>query len=215
MLNNREGPQAREPSKCLNGRSYRERMAKEAFWLPATRGSKKDSGKAITPAEEAVRVPTHLAPSESLQAKQLHHLHPQFSLEQSCHRQKKILASRHEGLLWSCPTLCDPVDCDLPGFSQGAEFTRQEYKSILANTGSLTLLLLLLSCFSWVRLDPYISCSPSRQLPWVPGAARTPVTQAAAPPPFLTLTGANPSPPGQPQEQIPVDDPHTKLKIKQ
>ena len=28
---NREGPQAREPSKCLNGRSYGERLAKEAF----------------------------------------------------------------------------------------------------------------------------------------------------------------------------------------
>ena len=31
VLNNREGPQAREPSKCLNGQSYRERLAKEAF----------------------------------------------------------------------------------------------------------------------------------------------------------------------------------------
>ena len=31
MLNNREGPQAREPSTCLNGQSYRERLAKEAF----------------------------------------------------------------------------------------------------------------------------------------------------------------------------------------
>ena len=29
--NNRVGPQAREPSKCLNGWSYRERLAKEAF----------------------------------------------------------------------------------------------------------------------------------------------------------------------------------------
>ena len=29
--NNREGPQARKPSKCLNGWSYRERLAKEAF----------------------------------------------------------------------------------------------------------------------------------------------------------------------------------------
>ena len=29
--NNREGPQAREPSKCLNWQSYRERLAKEAF----------------------------------------------------------------------------------------------------------------------------------------------------------------------------------------
>ena len=28
---NREGPQAREPSKCLNRWSYRERLAKEAF----------------------------------------------------------------------------------------------------------------------------------------------------------------------------------------
>jgi len=29
--NNREGPQAREPSKCLKRQSYRERLAKEAF----------------------------------------------------------------------------------------------------------------------------------------------------------------------------------------
>ena len=28
--NNREGPQAREHSKCLNRQSYRERLAKEA-----------------------------------------------------------------------------------------------------------------------------------------------------------------------------------------
>ena len=27
--NNREGPQAEEPSRCLNRRSYRERLAKE------------------------------------------------------------------------------------------------------------------------------------------------------------------------------------------
>ena len=31
VLNYRVGPQAREPSKCLNGLSYRERVAKEAF----------------------------------------------------------------------------------------------------------------------------------------------------------------------------------------
>ena len=29
--NNREGPQARKPSMCLNIQSYRERLAKEAF----------------------------------------------------------------------------------------------------------------------------------------------------------------------------------------
>ena len=31
VLNNREAPQARESSKCLNGQSYGERLAKEAF----------------------------------------------------------------------------------------------------------------------------------------------------------------------------------------
>jgi len=72
----------------------------------------------------------------------------------------------------------------------------------LANTGCHTL------------LEHYISCCPSRQPPSVPGAARTPETQAAAPPPHLALTGANPSPPRQPQEQSPVDDPHAEVEIK-
>ena len=40
------------------------------------------------------------------------------------------------------------------------------------------------------------------------------MTQAAAPPPHLALTGANPSPPGQPQEQTSVDDPHAEVEIK-
>jgi len=40
------------------------------------------------------------------------------------------------------------------------------------------------------------------------------VTQAAAPPPHLALTGANPSPPGQPHEQSPVDDPQAGVEIK-
>jgi len=40
------------------------------------------------------------------------------------------------------------------------------------------------------------------------------VTQAAAPPPHLALTGANPSPPGQSQEQSQVDDPHVEVEIK-
>ena len=44
--------------------------------------------------------------------------------------------------------------------------------------------------------------------------ARTPTTQAAAPPPHLALTGADPSPPGQPLEQTLVDNPHAELEIK-
>ena len=43
---------------------------------------------------------------------------------------------------------------------------------------------------------------------------QTPVTQAASQPPHLALTGANPSPPGQPQEQTPVDDPRAEVEIK-
>ena len=85
--------------------------------MPATRGSKTDSYRAITPAVEAVRGPAHLAPPGSLQAKQLCHLHAQFFLGQSCHRQKKVfhLCTFHLSIFG--PTLCKPVDCGLPGFS--------------------------------------------------------------------------------------------------
>ena len=95
--NNREGPQTRKPSKCLNGWSYRERLAKEAFRLPATRGSKKNSDRVITLAAKEVCVPVHLAPPGSPQSKQLCHLHAQLSLGQSCHRQKNS---------WVCPCGC-------------------------------------------------------------------------------------------------------------
>ena len=120
VTNNREGPRAREPPECLNRQSCGERQVQEVFCSPVTRGSKKDSDRAITPAAEAIHVPAHLAPPGSLQAKQLHHLHAQLSLGQSCHRlkkKKKILVFMHAGLLLSCLTLCDPVDCGLSGFS--------------------------------------------------------------------------------------------------
>ena len=87
--NNREGPQAREPSKCLNGQSYGERLAKEAFCSSATRGSKKDSDRAITPVAESVCVPAYLALPGSPQVKQLCHLYSQLSLGQSCYMKKK------------------------------------------------------------------------------------------------------------------------------
>ena len=63
-------------------------------------------------------------------------------------------------------------------------------------------------------LEHYISCCPRRQPPWVPGAGRTPETHTVASPPHLALTGAKPSPPGQPQERTPVDDPHAEVEIK-
>ena len=144
-LNNREESQGREPCKCLNGWSYRKDWPERAS---DPRGLRKDPDRAITPAMEAVGVPAHVAPPGSPQAKQLHHLHAQPSLGQSCHRQKSF-ASMHVGSLGLCPTLCGPVDCGLPGFSvQG--FSRQEYWSVLANTG----------CH--ILLEHYISCYPSR-----------------------------------------------------
>ena len=88
-LNNREGPQAREPSKCLNGRSYGERLAKEAFYSPVTRSLTKASDRAITPVAEAVHVPAHFLPPGSLKVKPLHHLHTQLSLGQNCHSGEK------------------------------------------------------------------------------------------------------------------------------
>ena len=54
-------------------------------------------------------------------------------------KKKKNLAIMHSGSLRSCPTLCNPVDCGLPGFSERG-FSRQEYWSLLANTGCQTLL---------------------------------------------------------------------------
>ena len=91
----------------------------------------------------------------------------------------KSLVSMHEGLLPSYPTLCNPVDCVQPGlFVRGV--LQAKIGSVLTNTTCHTL------------LEHNISCCPSHQLPWVPGAARTPATQAAAPSPHLALTNADP-----------------------
>ena len=86
------------------------------FLIASYKRLKKESDRAITFVEEVVGVPAHLVPPGSLQTKQLHHLHAQLSLGQSCHRQKS-LASMYAGSLQSCLTLCDPVDCGLPGLS--------------------------------------------------------------------------------------------------
>ena len=86
-----------------------------ALLITSYKKLEKDSHMAITPVAEAVCVPAHLAPPGSLQAKQLRHLHAQLSLG-LCHRGKSLV-SIHMGSLLLCLTLCDPVDCDLPGFS--------------------------------------------------------------------------------------------------
>ena len=63
-------------------------------------------------------------------------------------------------------------------------------------------------------LEHYISCCPSHQLPWVPGAARPTVAQAVASPHLAPSQGQTQSPPGQSQEQTPVDDSHSEVGIK-
>ena len=197
--NNREVPQAREPSKCLEEWSYGERVAKEASLSPSTRCWRKDANRAKTSMAAAVSVSAHLVPPWSPQAKQLCHVHAQHWLGQSCYRHKTsslwIITSVVSNSLWHCRLWLARL------LSQGRGFYMQRYWCALANTGWHTL------------LEHYISCCPSHQLPWVPGAARTPVTQAVAPP-HLALIGANPSPPGQSQEQTPVDDSHADMEIK-
>ena len=98
--------------------------------------------------------------------------------------------------LWPSRLLC-----------HGGRFSRQEYWRVLANTGCHALLV-----YGTRRVC--ISCSPFCQFPQVPGATRTPATKETAPPPHLALTGASPSPPGQPQLQIPVDNPQAEVEIK-
>ena len=119
----------------MNGWSHGERLVKEIFRSPATRGLKKDSARAITPVAEAVHVPALLTLPGSPQAKQLHHPHTQPSLGQSCHKLKSLASLRTGSLQW-CPTLCDPVDRGLPSISVREGFSRQEYWRVLANTGN-------------------------------------------------------------------------------
>ena len=113
---------------------------------------------------------------------------------------KKSLASMCTGSLRSCPTLCDPVDCGLPGFSVGG-FSRQEYWSVLANTGCHILLEHCISCCPRCQLSTCCCqnpCDPSSCTTSTPGPHK----------------GTHPSPPRQPQEQTPVDKPHAEVEIK-
>ena len=116
-------------------------------------------------------------------------------------KKKTSFVSMRAGSLQSYSTLCYPMDGGLPGFSVRG-FSRQEYWSVLGNTGCHTI------------LQHCISCFPSHQLSLIPSGARTPATQAATPPPHLALPEADPSPPRQPQEQTRVDDPHAEVEIK-
>ena len=115
------------------------KTGQRGFLITSYKRLGKNSDRAITPATEAVRVPAHFTPPGFLQPEELHNLHAQLSLGQNCYRQKKkILGLCTHGRF--SPTLCNSVDCGLPGFSvREEEFSRQEYWSVLANTGCHTL----------------------------------------------------------------------------
>ena len=66
---------------------------------------------------------------------------------------EKSLVFMHAASLWSRSTLCNPVDCGLPGFSVREGFSSQEYRTVLANTGCHAL------------LKHYISCCPAANPP--------------------------------------------------
>ena len=89
--------------------------------MPATRGSKKDSDRAITPAVEAVHFPAHLRLPGSLQSKQLSHLHTQLSLG----RVRVVLVDIIFGFL--CP----------PGQSHWGRATTSKKSFVPIHAGSL------------------------------------------------------------------------------
>ena len=118
LLSNKEGPLAKEPTKFLNRRSYGERLAKEAFSSPATRGLGKDSDGALTPAVEAARVPAQwalLGPCKPTSC-------TTFLLNTYWGRaatgKEKVLRLCMQGCFGRLQ-LCDPVDCGLPGSLSG------------------------------------------------------------------------------------------------
>ena len=170
--------------------------------MPATRGLKKDSDRAVTPVVEAVRVPTLLAPPGSPAS--------QAAAPPSCPtltgaelpQAMKGLASMYAGSLQPCPVLrpCRLWPARLLCSGKGVLQAR-----MLEHTG-----LHWLPCPSR-PLYFLLPCPPTPLSTW---CCQNPCDPAATPPPHLALTGANPSPPGQPQEQTPVDDPHAEVEIK-
>ena len=142
---------------------------------------------------EAVHVAAHLGLPGSPQAKQLLHVHAQPSLGQS-------RTSMHAGSLRLCPTLCVPVVCGLPGLSVRG----------FLQAG-------ILECIGQYWL-PYPSRALYFLLPWPPTPLSTWCCQNPCNLSSCTSTAGphevNPSPPEQPQDRTPVDDPHAEVEIK-
>ena len=127
MLNNREGPQAREPSKCLNGR------AMENDW------PKRPSDHQLQEARKKALIgPELLWRRQSMSLHTWCHQGPckrsscdTFMLNSHWGRVATVSpASMHAGSLQQCPTLCNPVGCGLPGFSVSERGSPGKYTGV-------------------------------------------------------------------------------------
>ena len=85
--NNREGPQAREPSKCLNGQ-LQKKTGQRGLLITSYKRLEKRLWWGHNSCDGGSPYPARLVPPGSPQAKQLCHLHARLSQGQSCHRQK-------------------------------------------------------------------------------------------------------------------------------
>ena len=99
---------------------------------------------------EAVHVPAHLVPTGSPQPKHQCHLHVQPSLGQSCPRQKE---KKSWVYALKVASVCNPVDCGLPGFSQG--------DSLGKNTGAYWLILVAIAFQSTIFPAALASSAPA------------------------------------------------------
>ena len=148
------GPQARAPPlSAWTGRATEKDWPKRPSDLQLQEAGKK-TDRALTPAAEAVHAPAPLVPPGPRKPSS----GTPFTLNSHWGRAatgKKRLASMRAGSLRLCPTLCNPVDCGLPGSLSGG-FSREEYWRVLANTGWHALLEHCISCCLSCRPPEYL-----------------------------------------------------------
>ena len=109
----------------------------------------------------------------------------------------------HSGSLQSSLTLCDPIDCGLPDFSE------REWGFPGKNTGAYWPILVAIPIENTVFPAALGADSPEYLV--LPESLRPKQLHHLH---IWPLTGPNLSPPGQPQEQSPVDDPDAEVEIK-
>ena len=131
-------PREESPLSVWIGRSTQKDWSKRSSDRQLPEVQKKDSNRSITPEMEAVHVPAYLAPPGSQQPKSC----ATFVVNpygQNCHWWRKILRLCVEGCFGHVQLFATMwTEACQSSLSKG--FSRQEYWSVLANTGCHTLL---------------------------------------------------------------------------